>query len=240
MRLHSQDHFGASMQDDIRVRISSATTKEDIEVGRVIGDAGNDAIGPTMVVFGGIHGNEPSGVFALNKVFELIEKNGLELKGRLIGLAGNLKALEQQKRYLSSDLNRLWTEQNMLRIAQGNLNGTSNDPEIKEQLVLFEKIKELITNGNGPFFFIDLHTTSSESIPFITINDTLSNRKFALRFPAHVILGIEEFIDGPLKGLHSRAIVVVNETGEVVYSEQVPETVDEPNYKAALEALMDV
>ena len=48
-----------------------------------------------------------------------------------------------------------------------------------------------------------------------------------------------EFIDGPLKGLHSRAIVVVSETGGIVYSEQVPETVDEPNYKAALEALMD-
>jgi len=48
-----------------------------------------------------------------------------------------------------------------------------------------------------------------------------------------------EFTDGPLQGLHSRSVVVVNENGEVVYSEQVAETVDEPNYKAALEALMD-
>ena len=48
-----------------------------------------------------------------------------------------------------------------------------------------------------------------------------------------------EFTDGPLQGLLSRAVVVVNEKGEVVYSEQVSETADEPNYKAALEALMD-
>lgn len=48
-----------------------------------------------------------------------------------------------------------------------------------------------------------------------------------------------EFTDGPLAPLHSRAVVVLNENGEVLYSEQVPETVDEPNYKAALEALMD-
>ncbi|MAU17219.1 MAG: lipid hydroperoxide peroxidase [Muricauda sp.] len=48
-----------------------------------------------------------------------------------------------------------------------------------------------------------------------------------------------EFTDGPLQGLLSRSVVVVNENGEVVYSEQVSETVDEPNYKAALEALMD-
>lgn len=48
-----------------------------------------------------------------------------------------------------------------------------------------------------------------------------------------------EFTDGPLQGLLSRSVVVVNENGEVIYSEQVSETVDEPNYKAALEALMD-
>ncbi len=48
-----------------------------------------------------------------------------------------------------------------------------------------------------------------------------------------------EFTDGPLQGLLSRSVVVVDEKGKVVYSEQVPETVDEPNYKAALEALMD-
>ncbi len=48
-----------------------------------------------------------------------------------------------------------------------------------------------------------------------------------------------EFVDGPLQALLSRAVVVLNEEGNVVYSEQVPETVDEPNYKAALEALMD-
>ncbi len=48
-----------------------------------------------------------------------------------------------------------------------------------------------------------------------------------------------EFADGPLQPLLSRSVVVLNENGNVVYSEQVPETVDEPNYKAALEALMD-
>jgi len=48
-----------------------------------------------------------------------------------------------------------------------------------------------------------------------------------------------EIIDGPLAHLHSRAIVVLDKDGTVVYTEQVPEIVDEPNYKAALEALLD-
>ncbi len=48
-----------------------------------------------------------------------------------------------------------------------------------------------------------------------------------------------EYIDGPIQGLLSRAIVVLNEDGKVIYTEQVQETAEEPNYKAALEALMD-
>jgi len=43
--------------------------------------------------------------------------------------------------------------------------------------------------------------------------------------------------DGPLAGLMSRAVVVLNEDGNVVYTEQVPEIVDEPNYENALASL---
>jgi thiol peroxidase len=48
-----------------------------------------------------------------------------------------------------------------------------------------------------------------------------------------------QIIDGPLANLHSRAVVVLDESGKVIYTEQVGEIVDEPNYKAALEALLD-
>ena len=44
-------------------------------------------------------------------------------------------------------------------------------------------------------------------------------------------------IDGPLAGLFSRAIVVVDEKGNIVYTEQVPDIVQEPDYASALEAL---
>ena len=42
---------------------------------------------------------------------------------------------------------------------------------------------------------------------------------------------------GPLAGLLSRAVVVLNGDGEVVYTEQVPEIVQEPDYAAALAAV---
>jgi len=44
-------------------------------------------------------------------------------------------------------------------------------------------------------------------------------------------------IDGPLAGLFSRAVVVIDERGKVVYAEQVPEISQEPDYGKALAAI---
>lgn len=45
-----------------------------------------------------------------------------------------------------------------------------------------------------------------------------------------------QLIDGPLKGLLGRAVVVLNEEGKIVYTELVSEITTEPNYEAALDA----
>ncbi len=44
-------------------------------------------------------------------------------------------------------------------------------------------------------------------------------------------------VDGPLAGLLSRAIVIIDAGGTVVYTEQVPEITREPDYESALNAL---
>jgi thioredoxin-dependent peroxiredoxin len=46
-----------------------------------------------------------------------------------------------------------------------------------------------------------------------------------------------ELLDGPLKGLHARSVVVLDEDHKVVYTELVPDIKDEPNYEGALAAL---
>lgn len=43
--------------------------------------------------------------------------------------------------------------------------------------------------------------------------------------------------EGPMAGLMSRAVVILNEFGEVIYTEQVPEIAQEPNYEKAMAAL---
>ncbi len=45
------------------------------------------------------------------------------------------------------------------------------------------------------------------------------------------------FTDGPLEGLLSRSVVVINANGEITHTEQVAETINEPNYQDALNAL---
>lgn len=44
-------------------------------------------------------------------------------------------------------------------------------------------------------------------------------------------------LDGPIAGLNARSVVVINEEGNVTYTQLVPETSNEPDYDAALAAL---
>ena len=44
-------------------------------------------------------------------------------------------------------------------------------------------------------------------------------------------------LDGGLQGLMSRSIVILDEKGKVIYTEQVPETTQEPDYASAINAL---
>ena len=46
-----------------------------------------------------------------------------------------------------------------------------------------------------------------------------------------------EITDGPLAGLHSRVVIVLDENGTILHTEQVKEIADEPNYEAALAVL---
>jgi thiol peroxidase len=46
-----------------------------------------------------------------------------------------------------------------------------------------------------------------------------------------------EIKTGPLTGLMSRSVIVLDENNTVIYNEQVPEIAQEPNYEAALSKL---
>ena len=147
---------------------------------------------PTIVFFGGIHGNEKAGVTALKRV--LIDIDRYNLHGNVYGILGNLKALDEDQRYIDEDLNRLWTRA-YIEMALSKTSVNNEELQLQE---IFGLIKKILEKNKGPFYFIDLHTTSSQSLPFITINDALINRGFSKLFPVPIVLGIEEYLEGAL------------------------------------------
>ena len=72
---------------------------------RIIGKYDGKQKGPLLIGLGGIHGNEPAGIEALELIFKMLEVEPLlnpefKFKGRFLGLRGNLRAIGTNKRYI--------------------------------------------------------------------------------------------------------------------------------------------
>lgn len=178
--------------DFMKVEVRSKALNQNIRTNRVIGKYSRSQRGSTVIFIGGIHGNEPAGVFALHHVLNNLKEINPNFRGDVYGFAGNLTALSRGVRYVQKDLNRIWTDGQPKETTSEN-----NCVEENEQAELYTAVKKAY-NKKNPVIIIDLHTTSSESQPFTTIGDTLRNRVFAMRFPIPIILGIEEEIEGTL------------------------------------------
>ena len=165
---------------------------------RLLGSYTGKRDGPTLFVCGGLHGNEPSGAQAARRVIAALERHGPPLRGEFLAVAGNLGALEQDRRFLDFDLNRCWTEQNVAALLAQD--PSEDGPEHREQRAILDLYEAAAKRATGPLSLLDLHTTSGESPPFVLIGDTLANRKLGFAIPGPVILGLEELVDGTLLG----------------------------------------
>ncbi len=183
--------------------------------------------GPLMLCTGAIHGNEPAGVLALERVLAELEARPGGFRGRLVGLAGNLAALERRTRYLDVDLNRAWLPERLEAVDQP---GSPFDAEGREQRDLLEELRAAIDGADQEVYFLDLHTSSAPGTPFACIGDTLRNRRFAHFFPVPVILGLEEQIDGALlEHLNNAGMITLGFEGG---QHDAPESVE--NHAAAI------
>lgn len=164
---------------------------------RLIGRIAGANPGPLLLVTAGLHGNEPAGITALERVFDTLQRGHHAIQGEFIGVAGNLAALVRGERAIDRDLNRHFKSERIRALR----NGRPPDPAISEDqdlVELVDAIEDAIRRTRGMAYFIDLHTTSGRSAAFATVGDTLKNREFALRFHSPIILGLEEHIEGTL------------------------------------------
>lgn len=162
---------------------------------RLLGSYDDDTPGPLVIGIGGMHGNEPAGVFALQDVLHSLRTRRLPFRGRLLALTGNCAALARGCRYIDEDFNRLWVSERLEGMGKPCAEPTSEEQEQQE---LLAAIETALAQREGPAVFLDLHTTSAEGQPFVVIGDSLLNRRFAFGLQAPVILGLEEQLEGTL------------------------------------------
>lgn len=137
---------------------------------RILGNYHSGEKGKTIVFMCGIHGNELSGKKALKKIFSYLENNKIDIRGNIIGIQGNLKAIEKKERYIDVDLNRIWTKKTINEVKKGKIKDVY---EYKELIKIHDIIDVILKKKKKKdVIIIDLHNTSSASGLFTVINNT--------------------------------------------------------------------
>jgi thiol peroxidase len=93
-----------------------------------------------------------------------------------------------------------------------------------------EKVDTVFITISADLPFAVSRFCKTESVSNVITLSMMRSRNFAKDYGVLIT-------DGPLAGITARAIIVLNETNEVIYSELVSEIADEPDYDAALALL---
>jgi predicted deacylase len=223
--------------------VTAGATDDDA---RVIAELRGEAPGPTLVIVGGIHGNEPAGISAARRVLGTL--TAADVRGEILALIGNRRAGAAGRRYLAHDLNRLWTAERM-SVAQAAVAhaaatpggsavtdaGPPAEPELFELVELADAIDRAIHRARGPIYVLDLHTTSAAGYPFAVVGPTAEHHRFAEAFPLPGIVGLEEALVGTLTSYFGRRCVTLAVEGGQHAS---PEAAD--NLAAAITIALEV
>jgi hypothetical protein len=181
---------------------------------RGAGAAGGGAA-PVLVALGGIHGNEPAGLIAAERVLARMARERMVLRGTFVVLAGNRGALAAGTRFVDRDLNRGWSD----RAPEGR---RSEDGEQVELLAALDEA--FATAPADARFFVDLHTTSAPGVPFVVADGVEKAQAFALAFPLPVFFGlIGKLSSALLPWLVQRGVIGVSVEGG---QNEAPSSVD--------------
>lgn len=164
------------------------------EHGRRLGSCESEQSGPTLIVVGGLHANEPAGLAAAERVLgQLTTAPAGAFRGRLAVLVGHVRGrrLHPPPRYIDADLNRSFLDTDAP-------NPGARGIEELERRELVAAIDEEVRRARGPAALVDLHTTSADAPPFAFVEDALPARELARALPVPLVLGVEEELPGLL------------------------------------------
>jgi len=160
-----------------------------------------EAPGPTVIVVGGMHGNEPGGLAAMDRLTDRIDRGELKLRGRLVMLTGNVEACARGVRLIDEDMNRLWTRTRIDRLRSISLDACASAEE-REVWSLSRELDRALDEATWTPLpvVIDLHTASAPSVPFAVARNTLDHAALFRGLPIPIIAGLEEALGGLLLG----------------------------------------
>lgn len=156
--------------------------------------------GPLLLCVGGVHGNEPAGVRALEMAVPLLRSRRTRLAGDFVAVVGNVQALAARRRYLAYDLNRVWTESRIgaaVARAEGD-SQAARRPEDHEVVRMLAVLEEVAARARGPVHVLDLHTTSSGGGAFSTSAGTPRHRRFVGAIPVPMVQHLNHNLQGTL------------------------------------------
>lgn len=167
---------------------------------RILGRYSGHQPGPLLICIGGIHGNEPSGVLAIEEICRLLGREpvinpGFRYRGAFLGLIGNVHAYKVGERFIDRDLNRMLDEEELAGIRQSAWE--NRNIEDLEALRLIARIEEEIEQVNPTFTLIlDLHSTTADGGLFTICADDPRSVELAKGLHVPVILGVAENLPG--------------------------------------------
>ena len=190
---------------------------------RIIGEYDSGEKGPLLFITAGIHGNEPSGVIAMKNVFRILNREKPSIKGKIVGVSGNREALMRNVRFIDEDLNRTWTVENIA-------SGKQNSHEKKEMFEIIDVLEKYPQEQFTKRYFLDCHTTSAASEPYISVQDVNDNDAWAHKFPTHIIRGFSDIVLGCIDHYESR----IGITGFVFEGGQHESKISEINHEGMI------
>ena len=169
---------------------------------RKIGEKDYGMGGPLLIVTSQLHGNEPAGTIAVERLLQMLdaewEKNpNFSFSGKLVGLRGNLAAIEQGLRFMEQDLNRMWKQEKMDLLLSKDLSELSG--EELECVLLHAHIQHEIDVYQPEFVFVlDLHTTTASGGIFTIPSEHPKAHAIAKSLHAPVVHGLIDSLEGTL------------------------------------------
>ncbi len=167
---------------------------------RIIGKYVGSENGPLLICLGGMHGNEPAGVKALDLLLKMLEVEPItnpdfKFHGSIIGFRGNVQAISKGVRFIEKDLNRSLHPDHVAQILK-----KKEESLVAEDLEVFRLIgairKEIEEINPDKIVILDLHTTTAFGGVFTLTSDQPESISIGVEMHAPVLTGFDSALSG--------------------------------------------